>query len=74
MILEAIFTLLTALGPVLGLLARDYVLKRQAQSATEAPMLRQGEVDVEILTDKPALSVRLSRLHEAIRARRLTPK
>ena len=70
MILSALITILTALTPTIILLLRDFVESRQAQAKIDAPLRHQGEVDVEIASNKSALSIRISRLHEAIRQRR----
>jgi hypothetical protein len=73
-VLEAILTIAGALVPVLALILKGVVQRKQAQREADEPILHQAEVDHELQTDKSAFAVRLSRLHEAIRQRRARPQ
>lgn len=66
MILELIGTIVVAIAPAIALQLREMMKKRKA----ERPLLEQGDFDEELLHDRPAVSLRLSRLHEAARERR----
>jgi hypothetical protein len=68
--LELFMVLATTILPVLVVIAKDVYAKRKEETTQNAPMLRQEQVDVEILLDKPAFSVRLGRLHERLRVYR----
>jgi len=66
MILELIGTIVVAIAPAIALQLREMMKKRRAEKL----LLEQGAVDEELLHDRPAVSLLLSRLHEAARGRR----
>ena len=68
-----IVAFLTALLPILGAVIeaiKQHGIKKDAAAAVDAPLAEQGEIDAELVGDLDALSIRMQRVHEAIRAHR----